>query len=465
MKTLQLLKQFHAIRRESLASFASPKTWKRIQRKRLEELVQIAAQRSPFYREKYKGLNLSSITMDSLPTVTKAELLDSPHIHWTVPDISKTELTDYLSDVDNVGTWFQGKYCVFQTSGTQGRSLTILHDRQAMSKVFAIMAARSRSQRRPTLREAIERLREPKRLAVVTHRQGFFPSRAAMSLLPGLYGRLIRIQHFSSMQEDLVDAIQEFQPHGIFGYASVLDRIAGKASHLEWKSLQSVSNSSEQLIDSARDRVESAFRVKVLDHYGAGECLQIADSCEHGNMHVNADWVIVEPVDDQLQSVPEGQPGKRLLITNLVNQTCPFIRYVLEDQLQLIDGRECECGCSFPIIKSFLGRSYERIVVSNDREVELLLPGVMFHTAFENLTFCTEWRVRQLAIDRLCIDVQSSEGTTASQSNNPDLKKTVQEELYRQGVPRWVTIDIQWADHIPPDPVSGKFKRFVSLTK
>jgi phenylacetate-CoA ligase len=47
-----------------------------------------------------------------------------------------------------------------------------------------------------------------------------------------------------------------------------------------------------------RSCIEQAFGATVRNSYGASEFLPIAWECTHGRLHVNADWVILEPVDE-----------------------------------------------------------------------------------------------------------------------------------------------------------------------
>ena len=72
--------------------------------------------------------------------------------------------------------------------------------------------------------------------------------------------------------------------------------------------------------------------------------------CNHGRMHINADWVIFEPVDANHNPVPAGQLSDRTLITNLANRVMPIIRYELGDRVTLLS-KKCDCGITLPLIK------------------------------------------------------------------------------------------------------------------
>ena len=69
--------------------------------------------------------------------------------------------------------------------------------------------------------------------------------------------------------------------------------------------------SSESLAAEDRERIRQAFGCTVADNYGCSEFVAIAAGCKHGWLHVNADWVILEPVDENLNPVAPGQPSSR----------------------------------------------------------------------------------------------------------------------------------------------------------
>jgi phenylacetate-coenzyme A ligase PaaK-like adenylate-forming protein len=78
--------------------------------------------------------------------------------------------------------------------------------------------------------------------------------------------------------------------------------------------------------------------------YGITEGGIFAIDCpHHTGLHVSEDLVIPEVVDADGRPVPDGEPGDRLLITNLIGRTLPLIRYELGDVVRAT--REpCACG-------------------------------------------------------------------------------------------------------------------------
>ena len=89
----------------------------------------------------------------------------------------------------------------------------------------------------------------------------------------------------------------------------------------------------ENLSATAAAEIERTFECPILNEYGASECMSIAFSCGDGWLHVNADWVILEPVDAAHRPVPPGDASATVLLTNLANRVQPVIRYDLGESV------------------------------------------------------------------------------------------------------------------------------------
>jgi phenylacetate-coenzyme A ligase PaaK-like adenylate-forming protein len=94
----------------------------------------------------------------------------------------------------------------------------------------------------------------------------------------------------------------------------------------------------------------AAFGCPVYNLYSASEFLAMAFDCEHRWLHVNSDWVILEPVDADYCPTPPGQPSHTVLLTNLANRLQPIIRYDLGDTITARPD-PCPCGNPLPAIR------------------------------------------------------------------------------------------------------------------
>jgi hypothetical protein len=89
---------------------------------------------------------------------------------------------------------------------------------------------------------------------------------------------------------------------------------------------------------------------RVTDNYSASEAIGMTFECRRRQLHVNADWYILEPVDEAYEPVPPGQPSHSVLVTNLANRVQPIIRYELGDSITVSPAR-CPCGSPLPAIR------------------------------------------------------------------------------------------------------------------
>ena len=99
-----------------------------------------------------------------------------------------------------------------------------------------------------------------------------------------------------------------------------------------------------------RRRIEQGLGAPLRNSYGASEFLPIAWECAQRRLHVNADWVILEPVDADGQPTPAGRPSHTTLLTNLANHVQPIIRLDIGDRITW-HGSPCRCGCPLPTIE------------------------------------------------------------------------------------------------------------------
>ncbi len=432
----------------------------RLASRRLRRLVAFAVARSPFYRRLYEGIDLKRFRLEDLPPVTKDMLREHFDDVLTDPLLEQADLADFVRNPVNLGKWYRGRYAVSHTSGSQGPPLFIVQDRAAIELLFSLMSARANAGTKPGPLEGIRRLREPARVAVVALHRGFYPSSSAFEFMAAETAPFTNVRWFSIADPDLVSQLADFQPHSLVGYASVLEGLALEADRLGLRHLRQIANSSEQLTPRARRRIEAAFGVTVMDHYGAGECLFLSDGCPtDGGAHVNADWAILENVDDDHRPVPPGEPGRKVLVTNLANRVQPFIRYELPDRIVMAT-EPCRCGSRLPRIARIEGRSAEAFWITGADGRQRPLPGVLFHDAIDHLAHVREWRATQTEADRIRLELEFLPGVRG----DIDVPALVA-RLRSSGLPERVLVDVEPACGLAPDPRTGKFRRVITHVK
>ncbi|MBR4201239.1 MAG: phenylacetate--CoA ligase [Oscillospiraceae bacterium] len=116
---------------------------------------------------------------------------------------------------------------------------------------------------------------------------------------------------------------------------------------------------SERWSDKMRTRIAEGLGIELYDIYGLTEIYGpgIGINCEHNTgMHIWDDFIYLEIIDPQTgKPVPDGEFGE-IVITTLVKEGAPLIRYRTHDLSRIIPG-ECPCGRKYPRIDVIQGRT------------------------------------------------------------------------------------------------------------
>jgi phenylacetate-coenzyme A ligase PaaK-like adenylate-forming protein len=130
----------------------------------------------------------------------------------------------------------------------------------------------------------------------------------------------------------------------------------------------------------------------VRNSYGASEFLAMGWECEAGQLHLNTDWLVLEPVDENNRPVPLGQASCSVLLTNLANTVQPLIRYGMGDQVT-VHAERCVCGSPFPVIE-VQGRHDDTLRMHGPRGEVALLP-LALATVLEEQAGVFDFQIRQ----------------------------------------------------------------------
>ena len=432
----------------------------KIAEQRVRKLVRRAVRQTAFYREKYRGIDLDRCRLADLPPTNKGELMARFDDAIADPEVRRADLERFVDDPANEGRLFLDRYIPSHTSGSQGQPMLMLQTSRTLELLFGIQMTRG-NPGKVSVAEAVRRIVRPNRLAIVTLKRGFYPSASTFEYMPAAPKHYLKVLRLSQTDDDLIDRLNGFRPTSLTAYAGVLEMLAPEARSGRLKlspTLYQVVNNSEVLTEHARERIEAAFGVRVMDNYATGECPFLTSGCPTDpGAHVNADWACLEVVDDDYRPVPPGTPGRKVLITNLANHLQPFIRYEVGDVLTMAD-EPCGCGSRLPRVARIEGRSADTFWVADGSRYRQMINSV-FKNAFDYTREVREWQAVQYARNRVRVSLELLPGATF---DRPRARAALDRQLALYGFADLVDVSLEVVPRLEADSNSGKFRRMVS---
>jgi phenylacetate-CoA ligase len=274
----------------------------------------------------------------------------------SVSDLAMLPMIDKNNLIDNFGELCSSKkfllYSKKTTGGSTGQAVTIKKNSDALARERAV-TARSYEWAHVGLCDPQARLwgipleyenRLYYRLVdLVANRRRF----SAFNLNAESMGNYLSI-------------LEKYQPKYLYGYASAIEEFARFVYHSGRKlprSLSSIICTSEVLTPELRDNIINFTGINPFNEYGCGEVGSIAHECEHHNLHIMAENLIVELLDDS------GKPSNKgeIVVTDLHNYAMPLLRYRLKDFGEFLE-HDCICGRKLPALKKIHGRAYDFVV-------------------------------------------------------------------------------------------------------
>jgi phenylacetate-CoA ligase len=142
-----------------------------------------------------------------------------------------------------------------------------------------------------------------------------------------------------------------------------------------------------KLSEEDRRAYKQIFGAKAIELYSSKEGGHMAISCPHNRLHVNAEAVLLEILDENGQPVAPGETG-RIVITPFFSTAQPLIRYDHGDLATA--GATCTCGLTLPAINEIVGRSIAIFRHPDGRAVVGLMPD-----AAREFLDCDAWQMAQ----------------------------------------------------------------------
>ncbi len=398
---------------------------------RLNVLLQGALAHSPWHAERLRAAGLAKAVSDG--AVTLADLV-------RLPTMNKRDARD---NVDRL-VWrdVPGGVFKYTTGGSSGEPLIFYFGR---SRQAADAAGRLRARRwwgvQPGEREvylwgAPVELNRTDRIKTLR-------DRLVNQLL------LNAFEMSPARMDEYLDAIGDWNPKAIYGYASSLALLAAHAGsrgrRLRLPALRVVSSTGEPLFPHQRELIERVFGVPVSVEYGARDAGLMALESPDGTLLQMSETHLIEVLDDAGNPVEEGEA----VITSLVSEAQPFIRYrtgdVVRRSLKADPG-----GRGLDVLDAVVGRQTDFVVAADGRIMHALaliyvlraIPGV------------AQFKLIQHAVDRLEVQV------VADAHWNDHAREALFRGLHER-LGSTLSIDLKLLEAIAPE-ASGKHRYVVS---
>ncbi|HMM84554.1 phenylacetate--CoA ligase family protein [Azohydromonas sp.] len=426
------------------------------QAQRLRALLDAARRGSRLYAQLHRGADAHT-PLAALPAVTKPALMQRFDDWVTDPALRLDTLRAFVADPDRAADAWLGRYTVWESSGSSGEPGLFVEDPQAMAVYDALEWLR---RARAPAGGWFDPLRLARRQALVVATGGHFASHVSLQRLRRLNPWLgATLRSFSILQplDALLAELQAWQPAVLATYptaASMLgDAVDAGALRL---TLAELDTGGETLGAALRARLTRQFGCAVRDHYGASEFLSIGWECAHGRMHMNTDWVILEPVDARGRPVPPGQLSHTTLLTNLANHVQPLIRYDLGDRLRWHDA-PCPCGSALPAAE-VVGRCDDALRMRGDDGRRVTLLPLALTTVLEDNAGVFDFQLRQRDARTLVLRLGGDAARSAAARER--CHRALRAYAAALGLRRLAIVDE--TGHAPAHGRSGKVQRVIA---
>lgn len=403
---------------------------KQLQLSKLKQLLIHAKANVPYYKKIMSNLSLEPEKIQSLSELTRLPLLNKTSIR------NNTELLKSIKAQSLIRS---------NTGGSSGEPLIFYLGKERVSHDVAAKWRATRWWGVDIGDPEIVIWGSPIELGTQDNIRAIRDSLFRSKLLPAFEMSDQKLKIF-------LDEIRAFRPKMLFGYPSALSFIARYAEKIGEKmnnlGIQVAFVTSERLYEDQRQQISKTFNCSVANGYGGRDAGFIAHECPSGGMHITAEDIIVEILDNQGIPVPNGESGE-IVITHLASSDFPFIRYQTGD-IGRLDNQLCSCGRGLPLLKEIQGRSTD-FVVAQDGTV---MHGLALIYILRNIPDINAFKIVQESLDVTRVLISSK--TTL----DPDTKQLITNE-FRSRLGSKITVQIEEVNEVPLEK-SGKFRYVVS---
>lgn len=333
---------------------------RQLQQQRLRELVAYVREHSPYFARHYADVP-ADFRLSDLPPTEKPTLLANYDDWVTDRRIHLADVLEYVNrDASKDQSRFLGDYTALRTSGSTGNPLPMVRD-DYHNKIHGQLIGQRLLEGANA--DAMD-ISKHRRASVIHLSNGassygaFLRMKAAH---PECADNLLGVSVLESV-DSIVEKLNDFQPETMAGYPSMMVRLA--VEQLQGRlhlSLKHLATSAEMLSEENFHLLREAFQCPVANNYCMTEGGEIAMTHNCPHLHINDDWIIVEPIDKDGNLITDpDQWSDAILVTDLSNFVQPIIRYRVGDVVRV---RPSTYDCSPLPILQIQGRSFDNYTI------------------------------------------------------------------------------------------------------
>ena len=332
--------------------------WRAWRDQRLAQVLDRAARRVPFYRERWaerrrRGDRASWEVLEHWPVLGKEALRADPRA--------------FVADDRDPRRMFHA-----HTSGTSGKPVMLWWRRPTLRAWYALFEARLRRWNGVT---RDDRLAMVGGQLVVPFERTTPPYWVWNGAMRQLYMSSYHLR--PEAVPAYLDAIRRYRVRYALGYASSLHSLALLALEqgLDAPRLGVALTNAEPLTEAQRGAIGRAFDCPVRETYGMTEMVCGATECDRGHLHLWPEAGMLEVLgDDSDEPCAAGAVG-RFVCTGLLDEDMPLVRYEVGDRgTAPAHARPCACGRTLPVLTGIEGRQDDVVLTRDGRRIGRLDP-------------------------------------------------------------------------------------------
>lgn len=401
-----------------------------VQLARLRALLEHAGEQVPYYRELFRRLDFAPGELRSIGNISRLPLLTKADIRANLAALKSSASRELVR---------------FNTGGSSGEPLIFFLGKERISHDVAAKWRATRWWGVDIGDPEIVVWGSPIELGAQDRLRGMRDALMRTELLPAFEMSEAKLSNF-------VARIRRRRPKMLFGYPSALAHIARHAEArgiaLDDLSVRVAFVTAERLYDDQRSAIERVFGCRVANGYGSREGGFIAHQCPAGGMHITAEDIVVEIVDEAGYPLGAEREGE-IVVTHLATREFPFIRYRTGD-VGILSNEKCACGRTLPLLKEIQGRATDFVVARDGTTMH----GLALIYVIRDIPGVRQFKVIQESLERTRVLLATDE---AFSDKNIDAIRCGIGKRLGDGV----RVQIDRVGHIPHEP-SGKYRYVVS---